>query len=247
MIVAPKPVPSVERHTFRPERGRADLGRLPGEVMAHSGSIPKAAVFRLSLYLRELFVLHKKGIETVSSSKLANFLGLTDAQVRKDLAYFGQFGHPGVGYHVEELIGELKRILGTDRMWDVVLIGCGNLGRALAAYKGFRRQGFQIVAAFDAASGKTGRSIGQLTVQPMSELSETVSRTGSRIAVICVPSGEAQKVADQAVAAGIRGILNFAPVSISTPAHVVESSVDLAIRLEQLSFQLRSTEQEAEG
>jgi len=212
--------------------------------VAHTGPIPKAAVFRLSLYLRELSELRGEGVETISSSKLGNILDLTDAQVRKDLAYFGQFGYPGVGYRVDELIGELKRILGTDRIWDVVLIGCGNLGRALAAYKGFRRQGFQIVGAFDSDPKKVGRTVGELTVQPMGELPETVARTGSRIAVICVPPDQAQAVADQAAAAGIRGILNFAPTSITTSAHVVQDSVDLAIRLEQLSFRLRSLLQE---
>lgn len=215
--------------------------------MPHSGAIPKAAVFRLSLYLRELSELREKGTETVSSSKLADILGLTDAQVRKDLAYFGQFGYPGVGYRVGELIGELKHILGTDRTWGVVLIGCGNLGRALIAYKGFRSQGFQIMGAFDSDARKVGRSAGELTIQPMSELSDTVARTGTRIAVITVPADQAQRAADQAVAAGIRGILNFAPTSITIPARVVQNAVDLAIRLEQLSFQLHSQTPESEG
>jgi redox-sensing transcriptional repressor len=208
--------------------------------MVRPGSIPKAAVFRLSLYLRELSGLHDKDIKTVSSSKLANLLGVTGAQVRKDLAYFGQFGYPGVGYGVERLMAELRRILGTDRVWDVVLIGCGNLGRALASYKGFRKQGFQIVGAFDSDPEKIGKSIGKLTVQPMSDLAETVTRTGSRIAILCVPADQAQEVASQAAAGGIRGILNFAPALITTPPNVVENSVDLAIRLEQLTFQLRS-------
>ena len=208
--------------------------------MGHAGAIPKAAVFRLSLYLREASDLQEKGVKTVSSSRMAHLLGFTDAQVRKDLAYFGQFGHPGVGYHVDDLIREIKRIFGTDRMWDVVLIGCGNLGRALAAYTGFRRQGFQIVGIFDASPEKVGTRIGELAVQPMSELAGTVASTGSRIAIISVPPDQAQKVADEAVAAGIRGLLNFAPTSITVPPHVVENSVDLAIRLEQLSFQLRS-------
>jgi len=208
--------------------------------MAHLGSIPKAAVFRLSLYLRELLGLHDKGMKTISSSNLANLLGLAGAQVRKDLAYFGQFGYPGVGYQVQELIGDLRRILGTDRVWDVVLIGCGNLGRALASYKGFRKQGFQIVGAFDSDPKKIGKSIGELTVQPMNELADTVTRTGSRIAILCVPADQAQEAATQAAAGGIRGVLNFAPASITLPANVVESSVDLAIRLEQLTFQLRS-------
>jgi len=213
--------------------------------MPQSNAIPKATVFRLCLYLRELTELSDKDIKTVSSSKVAGKLGLTDAQVRKDLAYFGQFGYPGVGYHVDELIDELKRILGTNHMWDVVLIGCGNLGTALAAYKGFDRQGFHIVGAFDASADRVGQKIGELTVQSMDELAKTVSRTGSRIAVICVPGESAQTVVDQAAAAGIRGILNFAATAITAPPGVVQNSVDLAIRLEQLSFQLTKTKQPA--
>jgi redox-sensing transcriptional repressor len=208
--------------------------------MAQPHAIPKAAVLRLSLYLREVTELQQKGVKTLSSSKLAALLGFTDAQVRKDLAYFGQFGHPGVGYHVVDLIRELKHILGTDRMWDVVLIGAGNLGRALAAYQGFQRQGFRIVGVFDASTEKVGMRVGDLAVQSMSDLAGAVGRTGARIAILCVPPDQAQRVADAAVAAGIRGLLNFAPASINVPEHVVENSVDLAIRLEQLSFQLRS-------
>ena len=187
----------------------------------------------MSLYLREASELHHKGIKTVSSSKLADLLGLSDAQVRKDFTYFGQFGHRGVGYHVGVLIRELKRILGTDRMWDVVLIGCGNLGRALVSYTGFKRQGFQIVGVFDTAGAKIGTRVGDLTVQPMSDLS--LDGRAHRLAHRdhCVPPRPAQKVADQLVAVGIRGILNFAAVSIVVPSNVVEmSSVDLAVRLE---------------
>ena len=212
-----------------------------------SGQVPKAAILRLSLYLREATELEEKAVKTISSSRLAALLGLTDAQVRKDLAYFGQFGRPGVGYAVTDLIGQLKRILGTDRMWDVVLIGAGNLGRALAAYQGFQRQGFRIVGVFDASPEKVGTRLGELTVQPMTDLAGVVARTGSRIAILCVPPGQAQKVADQAVAAGVRGLLNFAATSIAIPPHVVENSVDLAIRLEQLSFQLHTMSEKQEG
>jgi redox-sensing transcriptional repressor len=194
--------------------------------------------------LRELIALKEKGVETTSSSRMAQLLGVTDAQVRKDLAYFGQFGHPGVGYPVEKLISQLKRILGTDRLWDVVLIGCGNLGRALAAYKGFRPQGFNIVALFDVAADLIGQHIGEMTVQPMQELAETVARREARIAILCVPADQAQSVADAATSAGIRGILNFAATLISTPEGVVQNSVDLAIRLEQLSFQLNAASDE---
>ena len=209
-----------------------------------SRGIPKATVFRLSLYLRELLELREKETETISSSKLAGKLGLTDAQVRKDLAYFGQFGYPGVGYRVEELIGELRRILGTDHAWDVVLIGCGNLGRALAAYKRFGRQGFRIVGAFDNDPTKVGQPLGELTIQPMDALAQSIAHSASRIAIICVPTDQAQRVVDQAAAAGIRGVLNFASTAITTPVGVVQNSVDLAIRLEQLTFQLTAPKQQ---
>ena len=209
--------------------------------MKHGGSgTPEATVFRLSLYLRELSELNEKGVKTVSSRRLAEMLRLTDAQVRKDLAYFGQFGVPGTGYRVEDLIGQLKRILGTDRMWNVAIIGCGNLGRALASYRGFRRQGFEIVAAFDADPRKVGSRIGDLAIRPVQEFPFAVVKQGIHIAILCVPSDQAQAVADQAVAAGIRGILNFAPTSLNVPKNVVENSVDLALRLEQLTFELRT-------
>ena len=207
--------------------------------MKRSGSIPKAAILRLSLYLRELSELSRKDQTTISSRKLADMLGLTDAQVRKDLAYFGQFGYPGVGYRVDELMQELRHILGTDRMWEVVVIGCGNLGRALASYGRFREQGFNVVGLFDADPGKVDTQVAELTVQPMSELGRIVGERNVHIAVICVPPEHAQSVADEVVAAGIKGILNFAPTSIDVPPHVVKIGVDLAIRLEQLSFRLR--------
>ena len=214
--------------------------------MPQAHSIPKATVGRLSLYLREVTDLAKKGVKTVSSSRLAMRLGFTDAQVRKDLAYFGQFGRPGIGYATGDLVRELKRILGTDRVWDVVLVGAGNLGRALAAYQGFLRQGFRIAGVFDAAPEKVGERVGSLTVQPMGELAATVVRTGSRIAILCVPPDQVQKVADLAVSAGVRAFLNFAGASVSIPPTCVENSVDLSVRLEQLSFQLRQMSEKQE-
>src|SRR6187431_1305299 len=120
-------------------------------------SIPNPAVRRLSLYLRQLETFRRKDRRTISSKQLGGSLGLTDAQVRKDLAYFGQFGHPGIGYRVDELIGQVRRILGTDKTWNVLLVGAGNLGRALMAYRGFDQKGFRLVAVFDADPGKVGK------------------------------------------------------------------------------------------
>ncbi len=206
-------------------------------------SIPLPAVRRLSLYLRQLEALAREGRATVSSRELGKALGLTDAQVRKDLAYFGQFGHPGIGYRVDEVIQRVKRILGTDRTWNTALVGAGNLGQALLAYRGFERKGFRLVAIFDADRAKVGfrpEGIENVAVQHIGDLPRTVARLKIMLAMIAVPAAAAQDVADQLVTAGVRGILNFAPVALAVPDSVAVSSVDLAVRLEQLSFQVNS-------
>src|SRR5258706_7762273 len=131
--------------------------------------IPNPAVRRLSLYLRQLEAFQRKDRRTISSRQLGESLGLTDAQVRKDLAYFGQFGHPGIGYRVDDLIAQVKRILGTDKVWDVLLVGAGNLGRALSAYKGVNAKGFRLVAIFDADPAKIGKKLGAFLIQPIAE------------------------------------------------------------------------------
>jgi len=200
--------------------------------------IPTPTVQRLSLYLRRLEDLARVGIEEVSSRQLAGFLRITAAQVRKDLTHFGQFGRPGVGYRVGPLIEELRRILGTDRTWRVVLVGIGDLGRALLRYRGFRNKGFKIVGAFDVAAGKIGRKFGQVTVRRMDELPAVVRRHEVRLAVIATPAEAAQEVADRLCDAGIKGILNFAPVTLHTPPDVAVGPVDLAGTLEQLSFRV---------
>lgn len=210
---------------------------VPNPVGPVSG-IPNPAVRRLSLYLRQLEAFKKKDRRTISSKQLGESLNLTDAQVRKDLAYFGQFGHPGIGYRVDDLIAQVRHILGTDKTWNVLLVGAGNLGRALMAYNGFEAKGFKLVSVFDADPSKVGRRQAQFTVQPMHELQATIRKLGIRLAMIAVPAEVAQEVADQVIASGIRGILNFAPVSLSVPSHIALNAVDLAVQLEQLSFQV---------
>jgi redox-sensing transcriptional repressor len=200
--------------------------------------IPIPAVRRLSLYLRQLEAFKRKDRRTISSKQLGESLGLTDAQVRKDLAYFGQFGHPGIGYRVDELISQVRHILGTDKTWNVLLIGAGNLGRALLAYKGFETKGFSVVAVFDNDPSKVGRKINQYTIQHLDQLQETIRQQSIRLAILAVPADHAQDVADQLVQAGIRGLLNFAPVSITVPPEVALNAVDLAVQLEQISFQV---------
>lgn len=197
---------------------------------------PKAVVSRLSLYLRELQRLLRDGEETVSSSGLGRLLGISDAQVRKDLAYFGQFGHPGVGYRCPELVSEIKQILGTDRQWNVVLIGVGNLGRALLGYRGFQPQGFRIVAAFDADMSKVGQTLCGVVVHPMDRLEAIVEERGVTLGLIASPADAAQDVADRLVTAGVSGVLNFAPVTLSLPEGVSLVGVDLATEMEQLSY-----------
>lgn len=201
-------------------------------------TIPDPAVRRISLYLRQLQAFRRSDRKTISSKQLGASLGLTDAQVRKDLAYFGQFGHPGVGYRVDDLIAKLRQILGTDKVWNVLLVGVGNLGRALCAYAGFEAKGFKLTAVFDRDPTKVGKRQADFTIRPLSELEATIRQMQIRVAILAVPADAAQGVADQLVAAGIRGILNFAPAPITVPAQVTVNSVDLALQLEQISFQV---------
>jgi len=201
-------------------------------------SIPSPAVRRLSVYLRRLEYLAAQGVEKVSSRSLAESLRLADAQVRKDLAYFGQFGRPGVGYLVGPLVEELRRILGTDKIWPVVLVGSGDLGRALLRYKGFRRRGFDLVAAFDVSPAVVGRTIGGVPVLHVRQLPAVVAKHGVKLGIVAVPTDAAQDVADMLQAAGVRGILNFAPTVLHAAAEASVRPVDLAAELEQLSFRV---------
>jgi redox-sensing transcriptional repressor len=198
--------------------------------------VPKAVVSRLSLYLRELQHLVRDGHETTSSTQLGRVLGFTDAQVRKDLAYFGQFGYPGIGYRCSELIDAIKGILGTKQPWPLAIVGLGNLGRALMGYRGFQQQGFQIVAAFDTDPAKIGKAVEGIEIFDLEQVQRIAKERQIRLAIIAVPAAAAQKVADSLVAAGIEGILNFAPVTLNLPKQVQTIGVDLAIELEQLAF-----------
>jgi redox-sensing transcriptional repressor len=203
-------------------------------------SVPKVVVSRLSLYLRELQRLVASGQQTISSNQLGALLGFSDAQVRKDLGFFGQFGYPGVGYRCDELICAMQDILGTNHSWNVAMVGVGNLGQALLGYRGFGRQNFAIAAAFDADPTKVGQTVQGLRIQPLEELAVTIREKGIRLGMIVVPAEQAQEAANRLVAAGIEGIVNFAPVTLALPPHVQNVGVDLAIELEQLSFAVTS-------
>jgi redox-sensing transcriptional repressor len=211
----------------------------PGEIPSDA-SVPKVVVSRISLYLRELQRLQAAGQQTISSGQLGTLLGFSDAQVRKDLGFFGQFGYPGVGYRCEELVTAMRDILGTNHAWPVVMVGAGNLGQALLGYRGFGRQNFSIEAAFDADPVKIGQVIQGIRIQSVEDLPAVVKEKGIRLGMIVVPAARAQEVADRLVAAGIEGIVNFAPATLTLPPHVQSVSVDLAIELEQLSFAVTS-------
>jgi redox-sensing transcriptional repressor len=234
-------IPNVLRDLRMEESTNSASGSAP------VGPVPKAVASRLSLYLRELQHLIEQGEETTSSSQLGRKLGFTDAQVRKDLAYFGHFGYPGIGYRCDKLVGAIKRILGTDQQWAAVLVGAGNLGRALLGYKGFGRQGFRVAGAFDTDAEKIGTSIEGVVVYHLDQLSDFAKANRVRLGIIAVPAPAAQTVANRLVAAGVEGILNFAPVTIELPDNVRQVGVDLAIELEQLSFAIVSRAENAGG
>ena len=198
--------------------------------------IPEKTVTRLSIYLRCLEELEADGIASVSSRQLAERFGLNSAQVRKDLAYFGQFGVRGLGYYIAELKHNLERILGLKQDWEVALVGVGNLGSALIAYKGFQARGFKIGMAFDADPAKVGHVVGDVQVIEIAKLVPSVRRKKVKIAVLAVPATAAQSVADLLVDAGVTAILNFAPTQLTVPEGVKVQNVDLSVLLKTLSY-----------
>ena len=198
---------------------------------------------RLSVYLRCLNELDDAGLQTISSQALAERFHLNAAQIRKDLAYFGEFGVRGVGYYVKELRRHLRQILGLDRHLRVAIIGAGNLGMALADYPGFRQEGFEIATLFDASSEKIGHeSRGGIAIHDIKDLKRIAKRDRLDIAVIAVPAQQAQTVVDQVVAAGMKAILNFSPGVFNVPEDVKIKNVDLTVSLESLSFFLAQGE-----
>ena len=199
-------------------------------------NIPDPSVRRLSAYLRQLEHLKANGINHVSSRQLAERLNVGAAMVRRDLALFGQFGRRGVGYTVEDLIDQIRDILGTQAGWSVIAVGAGMLCQALLRYTGFTKRGFKIVAAFDENPELVGQKIGDVPVYAMSELNQYVHQHSIRLAVLTVPASAAQNCANKLVDAGVEGILNFATAGLDTPEHVHSTQVDITAHLEQLSF-----------
>ena len=200
--------------------------------------ISESAVRRLSLYLRLLQEADAVGAETISSEELARRGGTTSAQVRKDLSLFGSFGKRGTGYSVRELLREIRSILGLTRTWRVALVGAGRLGSALSSYRDFQARGFLIRAVFDADPAKIGQDWGGVRVQADEEMDQTLRELKVDIAIVAVPADAAQGVVDRLVKAGVRAVLNFAPVRLRVPAGVTLRNVDVTLELEGLSFAL---------
>ena len=199
-------------------------------------SIPEATVGRLPVYLRALVDLAEQGTTTVSSEVLAEAAGVNSAKVRKDLSHLGSYGTRGVGYDVAYLIHQIRRELGLTQHWSIVIVGIGNLGHALANYKGFAERGFKVAALVDADPSKVGSRVGGLSVHHIDDLDDLVTSHDVAIGVIATPAAAVQDVADRLVAAGVRSILNFAPAMVSVPPGVSLRKVDLAVELQILAF-----------
>ena len=207
--------------------------------MAQKEDIPHKTVYRLSIYHRCLQRLKENGVETVSSEALARAAGVKSTQLRKDLAYFGNFGTRGLGYNVDSLSGMIGETLGTTSLQPVILVGVGNLGSALLRYGGFNKEGFEIVGAFDAEPAGSRQAATPIPIFPDTEMSDFIREHNVKLAILCVPASVAQQVVNNLVASGIQAILNFAPVFLDVPPEVKVNSVDLAVELENLSYFIR--------
>jgi redox-sensing transcriptional repressor len=240
--------------------GQADDGRADesqaydnGEAIegleGQADGIPEATVARLPIYLRALYGLAERGISTVASEELAAAAGVNSAKLRKDLSHLGSYGIRGVGYDVDYLVYQVSRTLGLTQDWPVVIVGAGNLGRALANYGGFVSRGFTISAMLDSDTAIVGSRIATLTVRPVDDLEAVVATHKVAIGVIATPAGSAQAVCDRLVAAGVTSILNFAPLVLSVPEGVDVRKVDLSIELQILAFhaQRRSASRPADA
>jgi redox-sensing transcriptional repressor len=221
-----------ESHREHPAFGGPD-GQLPS---VRSGEIPPATASRLGLYLRELQHFMRGGTTTIKSNALGRRLGLSDSQIRRDLALFGEFGKRGVGYNVQGLVTALRKALGTDGTWNTVLIGLGNLGTALVRYRGFQQQGFKLQAIFETDATKIGTHVEGIPIYNIDDLEKIIPTLNPRMAILAVPFEPAPAIARRLVDLGIAGILNFAPVSLAVHNQVSTVDVDLAVELQRLAF-----------
>lgn len=201
-------------------------------------TIPEIIVGRLPIYLQALEHMQRNGIETTSSQELGDAINISAAQIRKDLSQFGEFGKQGKGYSVPYLVEQLRTILNVNRVWDIVVIGAGNLGHAIANYQGFRDHGFQVAMIFDNDPKRVGTKIGNFLVQDMENLIPMVEQAGIKVAMLTVPASAAQEVTENLVKAGIKSILNYAPITLSVPEGVHVQNVDPVIFLQRMTYYL---------
>ncbi len=204
--------------------------------------IPDIVIGRLPVYLRALAYMHQQGKRTTSSSELGRRLGISSAQIRKDLSHFGEFGKQGTGYHVQHLVKELRLILKLDKIWPVAVIGAGFLGHALASYNGFEERGFQIRWIFDTDPTQIGKVINDIPIQSMNELEKTIELETIKIALLAVPAIHAQSVTDRLVDAGVEGILNYAPINLVVPDHVNVGYSDPVVQLQHMTYYINPNE-----
>ena len=208
------------------------------EVSMPDAPVPEIVVGRLPLYLRALVQMGLEGRQVTSSQELGERLGISSAQIRKDLSQFGEFGKQGTGYNITFLVGQLKRILKVETVWDVALVGVGDLGRAVAHYAGFLDRGFRIAALFDSDAAKIGTQINNLPIEDTAGMVQAIRQRGLKVAMLAVPARDAQGVADRLVEAGIQAILCYAPTSISVPESVRVQYIDPVVRLQQMTHYL---------
>jgi len=200
--------------------------------------IPDIIVSRLPIYLRALRRMQAQNQLTTSSQELGEQVGISAAQIRKDLSQFGEFGKQGTGYNIAFLVGKLREILQVEHVWDVALVGMGDMGHALARYQGFRDRGFRVAMVFDNDPAKIGEKVGEFDIRDASELGKAIREAGIRVAMLCVPAAVAQAVTAQLVAAGVKAILNYAPISLSVPAGVRVQYLDPSIGLQRMTYYL---------
>ena len=200
--------------------------------------IPDIIIGRLPVYLRALQRMADMGLKTTSSQELGENVGISAAQIRKDISQFGEFGKQGTGYSIEYLINKLREILKVDRIWDVIVVGAGDMGHAVANYQGFMKRGFHVVAIFDSDKSKVGQKIGNFTVEDTEVMHERIKELGVKLAMLTVPAAAAQSVADQLVQAGVRAILNYTPISLNVPGNVKVQYIDPSTHLQRMTYYL---------
>ncbi len=204
----------------------------------NADKIPDIIIGRLPIYLRALQRMAEKGMKTTSSQELGEYVGISAAQIRKDISQFGEFGKQGTGYSIAFLMDKLREILKVNRMWDVVVVGVGDMGHALARYQGFANRGFRVAMIFDADPSKIGKKVGDFTIEDASKLVECVRSAKIKVAMVTVPASAAQEVTDKLVQAGVKAILNYAPTSLNVPSTVHVQHIDPSTHLQRMTYYL---------